>query len=447
MLPVRAILSRRLVTRSYPLTWTRHSSNRPTDNQARNLLDQEKPDKDLPTTESSIPLAPPHPSQPREQSEPQPSSAASPSSPASSTSTSKSESTSNQPDSWKDLSAYDLEVVKQRIREWTDQAAITLRERADDFTVQTKSTFSQLGAHLNKMTGYEEIEALKKGVVEQGSFIQICQGFLLKRRFMNFVEEKIKLTRQAAKQAKLAYEQAVVQRSNSQREVNELLQRKSLWTDSDVGRFTTLVRQDHLYEQEEARAKAAVDETEAAVEREFTQLMKSILARYHEEQVWSDKIRSASTYGSLAALGLNLIVFILAIVVVEPWKRRRLAQTFEAKIEELSVENAAKLEGSMKEIGEKFVEQENLLSKLLEEIDGLKELRKEAVDMQRAVEEKEKEDQVPLKQTVEVPLPADKIPHISIPGVPVTLPQRTFELAAVGLGAFVFGVIGAMYLD
>jgi sensitive to high expression protein 9 len=93
--------------------------------------------------------------------------------------------------------------------------------------------------------------------------------------------------------------------------------------------------------------------------------MRTILARYHEEQVWSDKIRSASTYGSLAALALNMVVFILAIIIVEPWKRRRLAQTFEKKIEEMSAENTAMVKGGMKDLARHFVEQETLLSQMI----------------------------------------------------------------------------------
>lgn len=185
-------------------------------------------------------------------------------------------------------------------------------------------------------------------------------------RYENSIESRIESTRQAAREAKVSYETAVAQRSNSQREVNDLLQRKSVWTDSDVSRFTTLVRQDHMYEQEEARAKAAVDDTEDAVEREFDELMRSILARYHEEQVWSDKIRSASTYGQLAALGLNLLVFIMAILVVEPWKRRRLAQTFEKKVEELSVETKTMVDKSMEEIARQLEEQAKLLAAVAE---------------------------------------------------------------------------------
>ena len=136
----------------------------------------------------------------------------------------------------------------------------------------------------------------------------------------------------------------MIKRSNSQREVNELLQRKHTWTDTDVGKFTMLVREDHSYEQGEARAKEAAKAADGEVERELNELLRSILARYHEEQVWSDKIRSASTYGSIAALALNLLVFIMATLVVEPWKRRRLAHTFEKKVEELSEETKDMLE-------------------------------------------------------------------------------------------------------
>lgn len=76
-------------------------------------------------------------------------------------------------DSREPLSTYDLEVVKKRIREWSEQAAIALRNRADDFTAHTKTTFSQLGSELNRVTGYEEIEALKRAVVEQGKEVTL----------------------------------------------------------------------------------------------------------------------------------------------------------------------------------------------------------------------------------------------------------------------------------
>ncbi|KAF9517222.1 hypothetical protein BS47DRAFT_1434735 [Hydnum rufescens UP504] len=202
-----------------------------------------------------------------------------------------------------------IEDSKRRLRTLSE---IDLRAHANAIATRASSGLSQVGRRLNEITGYDAIEELKDSVIRR--------------------EQAISALKLEAREAKRAYETAVAERSACQREVNDLLQRKSSWSEADVGRFTALVRQDHINEQEEARAKERADATELLVESEFSELMRSILHRYHEEQVWSDKIRSASTYGSLAALGLNLIVFILAIVVVEPWKRKRLGETFEKRI-------------------------------------------------------------------------------------------------------------------
>jgi sensitive to high expression protein 9 len=160
MLSVRTILSRRVIFRLNHTSWPRHNSTRPSGSPAHNALDQEQLEKESPAREEAIPLTAP-PSKSQEPPLPDTPPAAS----------SRSDSASGKPDSWKELSQYDLDVVKQRIRDWTEQAAINLRERADGFTAQTKTRFSQLGAELNKATGYEEIEALKKEVAAQGSLL------------------------------------------------------------------------------------------------------------------------------------------------------------------------------------------------------------------------------------------------------------------------------------
>ncbi|KZT56363.1 mitochondrial distribution and morphology family 33, partial [Calocera cornea HHB12733] len=182
-----------------------------------------------------------------------------------------------------------------------------------------------LGGSLNRLTGYDEIEGLKRAVRDR--------------------EEGIARLQAASRAAKRQYEAAVSTRSACQREVNDLLQRKSMWTEPDVSRFTELVRQDHTNEQSELAAKALVAKSEEEVERGQTELMQTILHRYHEEQVWSDKIRGASTYGSLVALGINLVVFVGAVLFVEPWKRKRLAETFEKRV----VEMTGEMEGVVKE--------------------------------------------------------------------------------------------------
>lgn len=181
---------------------------------------------------------------------------------------------------------------------------------------------------------------------------------------IDVIEQEIKALRVEAREAKKAYEIAVAERSACQRQVNDLLQRKSSWTEADVLLFTKLVRQDHEFEQAEARAKERSATAEQQQETQFNELMRAILNRYHEEQIWSDKIRSVSTYGSLGALALNLIVFILAIVVVEPWKRKRLGETFEQRMMVLERENQALMRDGMQNLEAHFDQQQQVLTRL-----------------------------------------------------------------------------------
>ncbi|QRV92591.1 Sensitive to high expression protein [Ceratobasidium sp. AG-Ba] len=230
--------------------------------------------------------------------------------------------------------------AKDSIAMWKDATISLLRSRAQDAAGQ----LGELGGKLNKVTGYDEIEELKRKVVER--------------------ERTIAALRNAAREAKTAYTEAVQNRATRQRQVNDLLQRKSSWSDADLLSFTQLVREDHLSASFEQQAKLQLDAAEAAVDTEFGALMRAILDRYHEEQVWSDKIRSVSTYGSLAALIANMVVFVLAIVIVEPWKRRRLAQTFEGQITEMEAETRELVGGGIKSLEERFEKQEKVLEAL-----------------------------------------------------------------------------------
>ncbi|KAG8690882.1 sensitivity to high expression protein she9 [Ceratobasidium sp. 423] len=234
----------------------------------------------------------------------------------------------------------DAKKAAQSLSMWKDATFSLLRSRGEETAVQLKA----LGGKLNKVTGYDEIEILKRKVVEK--------------------EEAITALRASARRAKEDYSNAVSTRATRQRQVNDLLQRKSSWTDNDVIAFTKLVREDHASAAAEQECKTNLERAESAVDAEFGKLTRAILDRYHEEQVWSDKIRSVSTYGSLAALVANIVVFVLALVFVEPWKRKRLAQTFENRITEMSEETRRLVEGGMKGLEEHFEKQEGVLAAL-----------------------------------------------------------------------------------
>lgn len=179
-------------------------------------------------------------------------------------------------------------------------------------SVQT-SLFT-LPQHLNHLTGYTGIETLKTSIAAQ--------------------EASLETTRSALTAARTAYSTAIKQRSASQREVNELLQRKHIWSPADLERFTELYRSDHANELHESQAHEALTRAEKEAEEAGAKLSECILKRYHEEQIWSDKIRRMSTWGTWGLMGVNVLLFLVFQIGVEPWRRRRLVKGFEEKVQQ-----------------------------------------------------------------------------------------------------------------
>ncbi|ERF71467.1 hypothetical protein EPUS_00456 [Endocarpon pusillum Z07020] len=196
----------------------------------------------------------------------------------------------------------------------TESRRTDLSRRASHLMDSLQANIFTASQRLNDLTGYSGIEALKKSIENQ--------------------EELVSTTRQGVKAARAAYTTAVATRSDTQREVNDLLQRKHSWSPSDLERFTSLYRSDHANEQAEQRAHDELVQREKAAEEASNALAKSILARYHEEQIWSDKIRQMSTWGTWGLMGVNILLFLIFQVAIEPWRRKRLVKGFEEKVME-----------------------------------------------------------------------------------------------------------------
>ena len=177
------------------------------------------------------------------------------------------------------------------------------------------------GQRLNDLTGYSGIEALKRDIEAS--------------------EHAVQSTRAALQEARAAYSAAISTRASSQREVNQLLQRKSAWSPEDLERFTALYRSDHANEQAESTARDKLSSIENESEEAAAKLSATILARYHEEQIWSDKIRRMSTWGTWGLMGVNVLLFLVFQVGVEPWRRKRLVKGFEEKVQEALEREAA----------------------------------------------------------------------------------------------------------
>ncbi|KAL8737548.1 MAG: hypothetical protein Q9181_001562 [Wetmoreana brouardii] len=196
----------------------------------------------------------------------------------------------------------------------TESLRSPLSQRFTHLMDTIQSSLFTLPQHLNHLTGYTPIESLKTSIAHQEKTLETCRANL------------------AA--ARTAYSSAIKTRSSSQREVNELLQRKHIWTPADLERFTALYRSDHSNEIKENEAHAALVRAEKEAEEAGARLSEGILKRYHEEQIWSDKIRRMSTWGTWGLMGVNVLLFLVFQFGSEPWRRRRLVSGFEEKVRE-----------------------------------------------------------------------------------------------------------------
>ncbi|KAM3552057.1 hypothetical protein ARSEF4850_007578 [Beauveria asiatica] len=159
---------------------------------------------------------------------------------------------------------------------------------------------------LNDVTGYSAIEGIKAD--------------------NDRMERSLGEAQERVRSARAAYRTSNTKRAATQREVTTLLARKDMWSPTDLERFTELYRTDHELEGAVAAAQAALTEAETEEQSLNQRLNAGILKRYHEEQIWSDRIRRASTWGTWGLMGMNFVLFVLLQFFAEPWRRKRLVR-------------------------------------------------------------------------------------------------------------------------
>jgi sensitive to high expression protein 9 len=159
---------------------------------------------------------------------------------------------------------------------------------------------------LNDITGYSAIDSIKADNEKTEASLNAAQDLV--------------------RSARAAYKTSNSKRAATQREVTTLLARKDSWSPADLERFTALYRTDHELEGAVTSAQEALTEAEVEEQSLNQRLNAGILKRYHEEQIWSDRIRRASTWGTWGLMGMNFLLFVVLQFFAEPWRRRRLVR-------------------------------------------------------------------------------------------------------------------------
>ncbi|KAF3062170.1 Sensitive to high expression protein 9 like protein, mitochondrial [Daldinia childiae] len=198
-----------------------------------------------------------------------------------------------------------------------------LNRSLSTFMDRAQTTLFAASQRINDLTGYSGIETLKTQISGLESELAAAQARL--------------------HAARSAYKSSVSSRSATQREVTTLLARQKMWSPTDFERFTALYRQDYELDAAVAARAAELEEAEREAERLGRELSAGILSRYHEEQIWSDKIRRMSTWGTWGLMGVNVLMFLVFQFGAEPWRRRRLVKGFEEKVRE-ALEEERRLE-------------------------------------------------------------------------------------------------------
>ncbi|KAJ4410883.1 sensitivity to high expression protein she9 [Didymella pomorum] len=162
-------------------------------------------------------------------------------------------------------------------------------------------------------TDYSGVEALRREIQEQ--------------------EKLVKARRLAIDSTKEALDAALEQQAASQKEVVALLERKHSWSSSDLERYMSLIRSEHLNDKAVREAKDAVEAAETALEEARSYLEKRERAQYHEEQIWSDTIRRNSTWVTFGLMGVNIFLLLLSLLILEPYRRRRMVREIKSALE------------------------------------------------------------------------------------------------------------------
>ncbi|CAI4038254.1 hypothetical protein SMKI_04G5960 [Saccharomyces mikatae IFO 1815] len=288
---------------------------------------------------------------------------------------------------------------------------------------------------LNDVTGYSSIQKLKSSI--------------------SLMEKKLEATKKEHKLYKAQYANAIDERAQSQREVNELLQRQSAWSSSDLERFTQLYKNDALNAKQEQELKNKVKEIEGKEEQLNDDLYRAILTRYHEEQIWSDKIRRTSTWGTFILMGMNIFLFIVLQLLLEPWKRKRLVGSFEEKVksalEKYSEEQNMKVDkllaGKLSEVTDQGNEEDLSIKEPLEQRTVYETDRRETGRVEIAIAEttsagiKSFGDIWERIKTFFVTLKGIKFRELDAPLVVNTLEFYLYSISLVSMTILISGVI------
>jgi sensitive to high expression protein 9 len=214
-----------------------------------------------------------------------------------------------------------LTMVVKSIKKIMELIYFSTKSQLSTIGIKSKKLFlspsfpSNLMSSLDKLTGYCDVISLKARVTQ--------------------AERKYDDLRKLYKQVKMEYEDRSLERSNCQKDLNMMLQRKHYWNTDDVTNFTSLFQKEHSLERIVENLKVKTKDLEEKTDVAHEEMLTTIRDRYQEEQLWSDRVKSVSTYGTISLVILNIIMFMIVHGYIEPHRRLSLQSLLDNRLNEL----------------------------------------------------------------------------------------------------------------
>lgn len=144
-------------------------------------------------------------------------------------------------------------------------------------------------------------------------------------------------------EARKAVDTALSAWEQSQRQHSQLLSSRDKWTSDQAIQFAKLLENEVQIRNNLEIAKSDLSNKEIQLSQYQFEYMNNLRKRYHEEQVWTDKWRILSTYGTWGLIGLNSVVFLVSQYMFRIREVQRM-KDFEELLKETLLSNSVALE-------------------------------------------------------------------------------------------------------
>jgi hypothetical protein len=114
---------------------------------------------------------------------------------------------------------------------------------------------------------------------------------------------------------------------DSQSQHTQLLQVRDKWTPTQAQEFAAVVQTEVQVRNDLQYAKKNLSEQEGQQASTQVEYMNDLRRRYHEEQIWQDKWRIMSTFGTWGLIVLNSIVFLISQYLYRMRETKRIKDT------------------------------------------------------------------------------------------------------------------------